>query len=426
MGEVAHRGERRIRPRLGRQRGAGARPAVTAIDPDRRQPEALGGHMVVEQALGDVEDAPGSHAVGSEPVEQGREVAHVRLVRANLLGGDDPVERDAEAAIRCGEQVVVAIRQDAEPEAGLEPGEGRRGIQERRPVGARAAEGRRLPIGDGCPETRRDRTQPTSEDLAIGEVWPSLKRRLGVGVGLQELVVRAVNAVGGQDWSEASQEAGLPVDQGAVAVEGQCIEGALVDFSRHPQIVATSVIGRRDAQSGLPLCAHPPNQSRNRRARLVRDETYLTDFIDWIRRTAKRWCRARGRVVCRPRPRGARPVPRPSLACSSRRGGDTRWMRLAAIAPPMVPRRANPSSSMPFSRAGSRRSHGIRLKERDDPGAIRGRTSGRLSTCVRSAVRGDAGQESGRACVVQAGRTAPSHGYGMGLNTPHGVVRPAP
>ena len=76
---------------------------MTAIDPDSRQPEALGGCVVVEQALGDVEDALGSHTVGSEPLEQGREVARVRLVRADLLGGDDPVERDAEAAIRCGE-----------------------------------------------------------------------------------------------------------------------------------------------------------------------------------------------------------------------------------------------------------------------------------------------------------------------------------
>jgi hypothetical protein len=122
-------------------------------------------------------------------------------------------------------------------------------------------------ISDACPEDRCDRPQPTGKDLAIREVGPVLERRLGVRVGLEELVVRDVDAVGGEDRPEASQKAGLPVDQGAVAVEGQRVEGAVVDFSRHPQIVATSVIGRRDAQSGLPLCAHPPNQSRNTRAR---------------------------------------------------------------------------------------------------------------------------------------------------------------
>ena len=44
----------RCRRRRGRSESG---PAVAAVDPDRRQPELLAGNVVVEEALGGVEDA---------------------------------------------------------------------------------------------------------------------------------------------------------------------------------------------------------------------------------------------------------------------------------------------------------------------------------------------------------------------------------
>jgi len=131
---------------------------------------------------------------------------------------------------------------------------GRCRVTEGRPVGDRAAEGRRLPIRDGCPETRRDRSQPADEDFAIGEVWPVLERRLSVGVGSQELVACAVDAVRGEGRPETGQDAGLPVDQRAVAVEGQRVKGAVVDFGRRRQIGATAAI--RDQPLAPPVKFH--------------------------------------------------------------------------------------------------------------------------------------------------------------------------
>ena len=70
----------------------------------------------------------------SDSGERQLEVPRVGFVAAGLLGGHDPVECDAEAAIGHGEQVVVAVRDDAQPVASGQAGERGRGIREGRPL----------------------------------------------------------------------------------------------------------------------------------------------------------------------------------------------------------------------------------------------------------------------------------------------------
>ena len=166
--------------------------------------------MIMEQALGDVEDSIAPDTIGGEPLEQCREVALVRLVRADLLGGHDPVEGHAEPTIGSSKQVVIAIRQDAESEAGLQTREGRRGIRERGPVDDRAAKRGCLVVGDRGTEVRRDRSQPAGEDLAIAAIRSILESRLGVGVALEKLVVRGIMPC---DASAARSPARIPVSQ---------------------------------------------------------------------------------------------------------------------------------------------------------------------------------------------------------------------
>ena len=79
--------------------------------------------MIVEQALRHMENALAREA---DPFERRAEARLVRLVRPDLLCGHDPVERDAEAPVGCGEQVVVAVRDHAKPEPLLEPRQRRR------------------------------------------------------------------------------------------------------------------------------------------------------------------------------------------------------------------------------------------------------------------------------------------------------------
>ena len=106
------------------------------------------------------------------------EVVRVRLVAAALLRGHDPVEVDAEPAVRGREQVVVAVREHAEAEARLEHGERGRGVVERGPVHrpsrrtpAIASSLGSSPCGVATPR-RADR-----EDLAVAAVRPAARRR---------------------------------------------------------------------------------------------------------------------------------------------------------------------------------------------------------------------------------------------------------
>ena len=103
--------ERRVGDRVGGWRGAEAGPVVAAIDPDGGQPEPFRRNVVVEQALGDVQDP---FAWQTDPLEGDLEVARVRLVAAGLLGRDDPLEsiprRAAERANRSSSQLVMMPR----------------------------------------------------------------------------------------------------------------------------------------------------------------------------------------------------------------------------------------------------------------------------------------------------------------------------
>ena len=137
---------------------------MPAVDPDGRQAEPLGRDVVVVQALGDVEDAV---ARQPEPLEREFEVPLARLVAPGLLGGHDPVEVGAEASRRPGEQVVVAIGDDAEAEPSMEAGEGSRRIGEGRPLADRIGEGRDLVRVRVEAKVGADATDPGGEDRPI-------------------------------------------------------------------------------------------------------------------------------------------------------------------------------------------------------------------------------------------------------------------
>ena len=80
---------------VGGRRRARARPVVAAVDPDGREPEPLGRHVVVEEALGDVQDAL---ARQPDPLERDLEVARVGLVAAAPTGRSRPSRTSSRGA----------------------------------------------------------------------------------------------------------------------------------------------------------------------------------------------------------------------------------------------------------------------------------------------------------------------------------------
>src|SRR5262245_20833109 len=70
-----------------------------AVDPGGSEAEALGRNVVVEQALGRVQQPLLAHAERGDALQQDLEVAWRRLVGADVLSGDDQVELDAQSAV---------------------------------------------------------------------------------------------------------------------------------------------------------------------------------------------------------------------------------------------------------------------------------------------------------------------------------------
>ena len=102
----------------GRWRRPRPRSVVAAVDPDSRETEGLRRNVVVEQALRDMEDPVTRKP---DPLHGNLEVVRVRLVAPGRLRRDDPIEIGPQAPSRPSEQVVIAVRDHAEPETFVEP-----------------------------------------------------------------------------------------------------------------------------------------------------------------------------------------------------------------------------------------------------------------------------------------------------------------
>ena len=208
--------------------------------------------MIVEEALGGMEDAL---ARDVDRLEGELERRQARLVGPRVLGGDDPVEGDAEAPVREREEVAVAVRDHAEPEPLLEPAQRGRRVVERGPLADRPGEAVGIRVGGVEAELGAEPAQRLRQDLAIGQVRAGLELGLVPRVALEQLVLACVDAARGEHRLEGVEDALLPVDQGAVAVEGDRVEAGEVDRA-HAQNASNVAASLGSASTS---CTSPPS-----------------------------------------------------------------------------------------------------------------------------------------------------------------------
>ncbi len=77
---------------------------------------------------------------------------------------------------------------------------------------------------------------PAARIVAIREIGAGLGRSLDRRVCLEQLVVGSIDAVWREDPPQGGEDAGLPIDERAVAIEGEGVECTVV--KRHPDIIA--------------------------------------------------------------------------------------------------------------------------------------------------------------------------------------------
>ena len=173
---------------------------------------------VVKDALGDVQPAAVS---GSFAAGVGNE-SRVRLVGTDLLSRDDELALHLEQLERSGDEVVVDVGQDSQCQASLaQAAERRNRIRKRRPP--REAVGQERPAGcrNGPVEPLSDLPGGFLEHVAIGPELARLNGRLDLLVKVEDLAPLDASAQLTGRPIERPGDSTAPVDQGAVAVEGQ-------------------------------------------------------------------------------------------------------------------------------------------------------------------------------------------------------------
>ena len=217
---------------IGRRRRARARAIVAPVDPDRRQPESLGRHVIVEQALGDVHD----------PVASAGRAARMRHGSSRSFGLYDPTccavttqsnstpSRRFDAANRSSSQLVRTPsrnRRLSRRSASAESGNAGHASTDREKVATSS------PVGSN-PSSAPTPRSPAASTVSVRPVRAGLGGRLVSGVAGQHVLGVVPHAVGVEDGLEGRGQPRLPVDQRPVAVEGQGLDVGEVD-RRHPR-----------------------------------------------------------------------------------------------------------------------------------------------------------------------------------------------
>src|SRR3954469_2059855 len=189
---------------------------AVAVDPDHRDLQLETRVDVGLVAAGDVHPA----RLAADAALALLEVSRVWLVRAHLLSGDDEVEVDAEMTPGRAEQLVVDVREDACLELLAEALELGVRLPERHPARHRGgqepgARGLEVPV-----QLLGGAHRGTAQDLGVQLVRAALDLALDVDEQRHQLVAVDGEAVPVRLLLKCLVCAGLPVDQGAVAVEG--------------------------------------------------------------------------------------------------------------------------------------------------------------------------------------------------------------
>lgn len=170
------------------------------------------------EALGDVYVAGG---IASEECDEGVEVAGGGFVGSDLLGCNDAVELDFQESGSALDHVFVNVGEDNEVVVLGEALEGCNGVREWGPGGDGVGqvafvfwvEGEAVMVGVGLHDCL--------QDLAVGLEWAMLGFWLKTCVEAEDFFGVWGDAFGSEPREHGCEDALLPVDEGAIAVEGK-------------------------------------------------------------------------------------------------------------------------------------------------------------------------------------------------------------
>src|SRR5262249_31231738 len=152
-----------------------------------------------------------------------REVPLARLVGPNVFRGEDGVESDAEPGVADREALVVDVRENDQLVVLLKVGERLGRIRRRWPVAYRAAIGMAFAATCGGTECVGEALAADGEELAVAHRRGlQLLRPLILSMELEHVLARRLARGAAPERLQRGVHAALPVDERAVAIEGEC------------------------------------------------------------------------------------------------------------------------------------------------------------------------------------------------------------
>ena len=191
------------------------------VDPSRLAAEPLRRPNVVLEAERHMEHVA---RLLAEALERLLEHPVLRLIGAHVLGHLDVVEGHLEMAQAVLDDVAVAVRDDRQlhPSLAHSPECGSR-VRERLPAPHRAHERLSVVVAQRVPALVRPAAEALAEDLLVRLVRPAHELELDLlpAVAQHPPAGRIRIALPQRDPVQKGRRAALPIDEGAVAVEGR-------------------------------------------------------------------------------------------------------------------------------------------------------------------------------------------------------------
>lgn len=219
-----HRLESEITVRHRFRRHGGAEPLLPrpAVDVTAGEPRAVRRGVVVEHALGGVQDPRWIYPQRRELLYHVAEVPVARFVGSDVLGREDPVKDDPELFVAPREAIIVHIAQHEKAVVLLQIPQSWSGIAKRGPLPHRLAVPHALPPIDRQPPLLGQAAIHYRQQIAVPRSGgDALLCRFVAGMRFEHFVPTRLGLEPSRQRAQRFNNAGLPVNERPVYIEGK-------------------------------------------------------------------------------------------------------------------------------------------------------------------------------------------------------------
>jgi len=152
-----------------------------------------------------------------------------RFICASLRGSDHLIEFNSKLPGTRGEQVIVDVRNDRKLKSRVQFPERIYCVGERLPLSNRVGQGILLSRTGSKPKPLAEAADYFAQYLAIRAIRTRFGLRFEIAIKLQQFGVGEFRSMLLKQWPQSGEDAGLPVDESAIAIERNELEAGEIE-----------------------------------------------------------------------------------------------------------------------------------------------------------------------------------------------------